>query len=157
SNEDKVTRVTLRVAELPRLEPDSRNFVADVLESIPEGVPSRIQVRWNSGNHAGPYGRRSQRAQTDAFPELIPGQVWRMALILRHPHAARTPHGFDYEGHVFARGIRATGTVRGSPLLLGDARWAGLSVAAQRARHIAREAMLPYLSELRWGGVLLAL
>lgn len=157
SNEDKVTRVTLRVAELPRLEPDSRIFVADVLESIPEGVPSRIQVRWNSGNHAGPYGRRSQRAQTDAFPELIPGQVWRMALILRHPHGSRNPHGFDYEGHVFAQGIRATGTVRGSPVLLRDDGWASVSVGAQRARHHVRAAMLPYLEELRWGAVLLAL
>ena len=157
SNEDKVTRVTLRVAELPRLEPDSRIFVAEVLSSIPEGVPNRIQVRWNSGKYAGPYGSRSRDPRAANFPELLPGQVWRMALILRQPHGSRNPHGFDYEGHVFAQGIRATGTVRGTPVFLYDDGWAGISVGAQRARHYVREAMLPYIGDLRWGGVLLAL
>lgn len=155
-NEDKVTRVVLRVAELPRLEPQSQIFVADVLSSVPQGVPSRIQVRWNAGKYSGPYGRRG-RYPIEEFPEIMPGQVWRMALILRSPHGARNPHGFDYEGHVFAQGIRATGTVRGRPTLLDDTPWAGLSVAAQRARHVVRDAMLPYIRELRWGAVLLAL
>lgn len=157
SNEDKVTRVVLRVAELPRLDPDSRVFVADVLSSKPEGVPTRIQVRWNSGQYAGPYGGGGRPRAASEFPQLIPGQVWRMALILRRPNGSRNPHGFDYEGHVFAQGIRATGTVRGAPVLLDDEPWAGLSVAAQRARHYVREAMLPYIRELRWGSVLLAL
>ena len=157
SNEDKVTRVVLRVAELPRLEPGSRIFVAETLSSIPGGVPSRIQVRWNAaGQYSGPYGNRQSTPDAD-FPELIPGQVWRMALVLRHPHGSRNPHGFDYEGHVFAQGVRATGTVRGTPVLLDDEAWASLSVVAQRARHRVREAMLPYIKELRWGGVLLAL
>lgn len=156
-NEDKVTRVVLRIAELPRLESDSRIFVAETLSSIPDGVPSRIQVRWNSGHFAGPYGSRSRSSQGAEFPELIPGQVWRMALILRQPHGSRNPHGFDYEGHVFAQGIRATGTVRGTPVLMRDDGWATLAVAAQRARHYVREAMLPYIEDLRWGGVLLAL
>ena len=157
SNEDKVTRVILRIAELPRLESDSRIFVAETLSSIPEGVPSRIQVRWNSGHFAGPYGKRSGSRQAHQFPELIPGQVWRMALILRQPHGSRNPYGFDYEGHVFAQGVRATGTVRGTPTLVRDDGWATLPVAAQRARHYVREAMLPFIEELRWGGVLLAL
>lgn len=156
-NVDKVTRVVLRVAELPRRESESRIFVADVLSSVPEGVPTRIQVRWNSGRYSGPYGPRPGRPSATEFPELFPGQVWRMALVLREPHGGRNPHGFDYEGHVFAQGIRATGTVRGKPVLLGDEPWAGLPVAAQRARHIVREAMLPHIGELRWGGVLLAL
>lgn len=157
SNEDKVTRVVLRVAELPRLEPDSRIFVAETLSSIPDGVPSRIQVRWNAvGQYSGPYGN-SQSGRVAEFPELIPGQVWRMALVLRNPHGSRNPHGFDYEGHVFAQGVRATGTVRGTPVLLRDETWTSLSVVAQRARHRVREAMLPYIKELRWGGVLLAL
>lgn len=155
-NEDKVSRVLLRVAELPRLDAESRVFVADVLSSTPEGVPSRIQVRWNAGRYSGPYGLRpGQRAAK--FPEIVPGQVWRMALVLRSPHGSRNPHGFDYEGHVFAQGIRATGTVRGKPERVADEPWAGLAVAAQRARHIVREAMLPYIGEQRWGGVLLAL
>lgn len=156
ANEDKVTRVVLRVAELPRLDTESRAFVADVLSSVPEGVPSRIQVRWNAGRYSGPYGPPVGQP-APSFPEILPGQVWRMALVLRSPHGSRNPHGFDYEGHVFAQGIRATGTVRGKPVLLRDEPWAGVAVAAQRARHIVREAMLPYIGEQRWGGVLLAL
>lgn len=156
ANEDKVTRVVLRVAELPRLGSESRLFVADVLSSVPDGVPSRIQVRWNSTRYSGPYGPRAGKPP-EAFPEIVPGQVWRMALVLRKPHGARNPGGFDYEGHVFAQGIRASGTVRGTPVLLGDEPWAGLAIAAQRARHVVREAMLPHIGELRWGGVLLAL
>jgi len=156
-NEDKVTRVVLRVAELPRLNPESRAFTAEVLSSVPEGVPSRIQVRWNAAAYSGPYGPKPGRSAVTEFPELVPGQVWRMALVLRNPHGSRNPYGFDYEGHVFAQGIRATGTVRGTPVLLADEPWAGLTVAAQRARHLVREAMLPYIGELRWGGVLLAL
>ena len=155
-NEDKVTRVVLRVAELPRLSHQSRSFTAEVISSKPEGVPSRIQVRWNAGRYSGPYGPRPNERPVE-FPEIVPGQVWRMALVLRTPHGSRNPHGFDYEGHVFAQGIRATGTVRGNPVLLRDEPWAGLSVAAQRARHHVRDAMLPYIEGLRWGGVLLAL
>jgi len=126
------------------------------LSSIPEGVPTRIQVRWNSAAYSGPYGPPAGKPPA-AFPDIFPGQVWRMALVLREPHGARNPHGFDYEGYVFAQGIRATGTVRGTPVLLADEPWAGLPVAAQRARHAVREAMLPHVGELRWGGVLLAL
>ena len=155
-NEDKVTRVVLRVAELPRLGHQSRGFTAEVLSSVPEGVPSRIQVRWNAGRYSGPYGPRPND-QPSEFPDILPGQVWRMALVLRSPHGSRNPHGFDYEGHVFAQGIRATGTVRGTPVLLRDEPWASLSVVAQRARHYVRAAMLPHIQELRWGGVLLAL
>ena len=155
-NEDKVTRVVLRVAELPRLSHQSRSFAAQVLSSKPEGVPSRIQVRWNAGRYSGPYGPRPNERPAD-FPEIVPGQVWRMALVLRTPHGSRNAHGFDYEGHVFAQGIRATGTVRGTPILLGDEPWASVPVAAQRARHYVRDAMLPYIEDLRWGGVLLAL
>src|SRR5690606_4739179 len=124
--------------------------------SVPSGVPARIQVRWNAGRYPGPYGPRPG-SKPEEFPELIPGQVWRMALVLRTPHGQRNPHGFDYEGYVFARGIRAVGTVRGKPVLLDDQPWAGLSVAAQRARHHVREAMLQHIGDLRWGPVLLAL
>src|SRR3546814_15947641 len=47
-NENKVARVVLRIAGLPKLGPDSRQFEAEVISSIPEGVPSRIQVSWAS-------------------------------------------------------------------------------------------------------------
>nr|WP_255676042.1 DNA internalization-related competence protein ComEC/Rec2 [Pusillimonas sp. MFBS29] len=154
-NENKVSRVVLRVAGLPRLGPDSRQFEAEVISSIPDGVPSRIQVSWSAGKWAGPYGR-ADRTPAD-FPELIPGQVWRMALTLKPPHGTRNPQLFDYESHAFAQGIRALGNVRGTPKYQHDEPWASLPVVAQRARYRVRAAMQPYLQDKRYGAVLLAL
>ncbi|MGP1615780.1 MAG: ComEC/Rec2 family competence protein, partial [Pollutimonas bauzanensis] len=160
ANENRVSRVVLRVAALPRLDPDSRQFEAEVISSMPAGVPSRIQVTWAAPDWAGPYGRAG-RAPADGgyagFAELAPGQVWRMSLTLKKPHGNRNPHAFDYESHLFAQGIRATGSVRGAPLLLRDEPWASLPVMAQRARHRVRAAMQPYLAGKRYGAVLLAL
>ncbi|MBP6018356.1 MAG: DNA internalization-related competence protein ComEC/Rec2 [Burkholderiaceae bacterium] len=154
-NENKVSRVVLRIAELPRLAPDSRHFQADVISSKPEGVPTRIQVSWAAAQWSGPYGNTNKPAAD--FPELIPGQVWRMSLTLKPPHGLRNPNAFDYEAYAFAQGIRATGSVRGTPVYLYDQPWANLGVVAQRARHYVRRAMLPYVQDKRYGAVLLAL
>lgn len=154
-NENKVSRVVLRIATLPRLWPDRRQFEAEVLSSQPAGVPSRILVSWSSGKWGGPY--RHADGPPASFPNLAPGQVWRMALTLKAPHGERNPHGFDYERHVFAQGLRATGSVRGTPQFVRDDPWVGLSVIAERARHLVREAMQPHLDGRRYGAVLLAL
>src|SRR5690606_29140520 len=103
----------------------------------------------------GPYAPAT--ATDFDFPALVPGQVWRMALVTRPVRAAMNPQGFDYARHAFAQGIRATGTVRGVPVLLRDEPWHSLEVLAQRARHIVREAMRPLLKGMRYGPVLLAL
>lgn len=154
-NENRVSRVVLRIAGLPRISPDSRHFEADVLSSSPGGVPSRIQVTWTAPNWSGPYGRGA--GPVAEFPELVPGQVWRMALTLKKPHGARNPHAFDYESYLFAHGIRATGSVRGTPRYLHDEPWTNLPIIAQRARYRVRAAMLPFLEGKRYGAVMLAL
>ncbi|CAM5389467.1 DNA internalization-related competence protein ComEC/Rec2 [Eoetvoesiella caeni] len=154
-NQNKVARVVLQVAGLVRLGADSRMFEADVISSRPAGVPSRIQVSWGAPGHSGPYGRFN--APAFDFPKLAPGQVWRMTLTLKRPHGARNLHGFDYEGYLFAQGIRATGSVRGTPVLLEDRPWASLPIAAQRMRHRVRAAASPFLEGMRYGPVLLAL
>lgn len=154
-NQNRVSRVVLRVASLVAIRSDSRQFEAEVISSRPAGVPSRIQVTWAAAGRSGPYGRFGQ--PDASFPELIPGQVWRMALTLKKPHGARNPHAFDYEAHMFANNLRATGSVRGAPKYLYDQPWAGLSIIAQRARHRVREAMRPYLRGKRYGAVLMAL
>lgn len=154
SNENRVTRVLVRVMELPRLAPDSRQFMAEVLSSVPAGVPRLVQVAWRAPGWNGPYGVGDE---PHAFPDILPGQLWRMALTLKTPVGLRNPDGFDYEGLLFARGVRATGAVRGTPRLEGDEPFASLTVAAERARHHVRQAMLPYLEGRRYGAVLLAL
>jgi len=107
-NEDRVSRVTLRVAELVRETPTSRRFVAQVLSAHPAGVPETIEVAWFGSGFAGPYGDREYgdreygaaepregepRSHSgvnppasdlpDGFPAIAPGQIWRMALNLR--------------------------------------------------------------------------
>jgi len=154
-NVDKVSRVTLRVDSLPRLQPDRLDFEAVVLDAHPGGVPERIRVRWPAAGWRGPYA--PARPPETPFPEVKPGQVWRMALVLRPVRAALNFHAFDAEAHAFAAGIRAQGSVRGTPEWLRDEDWAGLSVIAGRARHAVREAMAPSLRDLRYGPVLRAL
>lgn len=154
-NVDRVSRVTLRVDSLPRLQPDRLTFEAVVLDAHPGGVPERVRVRWPAAGWRGPYA--PARPPDPPFPEVRPGQVWRMALVLRPVRAAQNRHAFDAEAHAFAAGIRAQGTVRGTPEWLRDEDWAGLSVIAGRARHAVREAMAPHLQGLRYGPVLRAL
>src|SRR5690606_6863245 len=112
------------------------------------------QVSWRAPGWNGPYGVADE---PHPFPDIVPGQLWRMALTLKTPVGLRNPDGFDYEGLLFARGVRATGAVRGTPRLEGDEPFASLTVAGERARHHVRQAMLPYLEGRRYGAVLLAL
>lgn len=154
-NVDRVSRVELRVAGLVRHDPDRRQFEAEVLSARPEGVPQRILVSWAAGGWRGPY--HLPVAPEVPFPEIAPGQVWRMALVLRPVRAAINEYAFDYEGYRFAQGVRATGSVRGTPVLLRDEPGASLSLRAERARHVVREAMQPHLQGMRYGPVLLAL
>jgi competence protein ComEC len=154
-NEHRVARVELRVASLVKVSPDSRQFEAQVISSVPGGVPSRIYVTWSAPGWSGPYGNPGRAAYP--FSELIPGQVWRMAMVLKKPHGVRNPHGFDYEGFMFAQGLRATGAVRGTPQYLHDEPWTSLPIVAQRARHHVRAAMQRHLQDKRYAAVLLAL
>lgn len=43
------------------------------------------------------------------------GEVWSLTVRLRRPHGVQNPGGFDYEAHLFARGVRAVGYVRTEP------------------------------------------
>ncbi|MDX1594679.1 MAG: DNA internalization-related competence protein ComEC/Rec2, partial [Gammaproteobacteria bacterium] len=80
-------------------------------------VPRRVRVAW--------YG---------AHPPLHAGDRWHLRLRLKPPRGFRNPGGFDYEGWLFRRGIRATGYVRAHPenRRLGPA--PGPGAALQRLR-----------------------
>ncbi|WP_323000411.1 ComEC/Rec2 family competence protein [Castellaniella sp.] len=154
-NVDRVSRVVLRVQGLPRLQPDRIRFEADVLDAHPAGVPQRILVSWPASGWRSPYA--APHPADPPFPVVQAGQVWRMALVLRPIRAAQNTAAFDYEGHMFAAGIRASGTVRGVPEHLRDEGWHGITIVADRARHRIRQAMAPYLEDKRYGAVLRAL
>ncbi len=141
-HENVVTRLTYRVTSLPNDTSESVRFEAQVLEPFKAGVPTSLQVSW---------------LKTSTMPLVLPGQVFRAALVLRRPHSNLNPHGFDYEGHLFAKNIRALGRVRGLPVLLEDDPYASFSVSIARARHVAREGMRRVTADMPYGAVLIAL
>lgn len=149
-HQDAVARLVLRVAELPDADARGVRFTAEQAGPGLPGVPRRILVSWlapQAGRQEGP----------PALPQVVPGQVWRMALVLRRPHAPLNPDAADGEARLFARGLRATGTVRGQPRLLDDQPWASAGVAIERARHRVREGMRRALGGHRYAPVLIAL
>lgn len=128
------------------------------VERAPPGVPPRIVLNW--------YDARGEQASL-ARPALPAGSRWQLRVRLKRPHGNMNPHGFDYEGWLFARGIGATGHVRISgdavPRML-EAEAAGVGYAVQRARQAVRERFERALGVVDgasvthpWAGVLIAL
>lgn len=150
AHQDQVSRLIVRVAELPDGDDRHQRFVAELAEPSRPGIPSRIQVTWQA-----PPG--AKRGTLQDIPQLLPGQVWRMALVLRRPHGLLNPAGPDAEARMFARGLRAVGTVRGQPRLLDDQPWASPGIAIERARHRVREGLRKALGGHRYAPVLIAL
>lgn len=141
-HENVVTRLKFRIKTMPQLKDQMQMFQAELLEPMPHGIPKHIQVIW----------RGNIENET-----ILPGQVWRAALVLRRPHGAINPHGFDYEGLMFQRNIRAIGQVRGQPKLIDDDKYHSFGIMVDRARHHIRAAMLVALKDARYGPVLIAL
>lgn len=48
-------------------------------------------------------------------PPLASGERWRVTARLKPPRGLHNPGGFDYQRHLYQRGIDATGYVRGEP------------------------------------------
>ena len=144
AHHDVVSRLAVRIVDLPQGDGSQWRFMAETGAGRPAGIPARIAVSWR----ALPGAR---------LPELLPGQVWRMALVVRHPYASRNPHGYDAEARLFALGIRATATVRGMPVLLRDEPWSRAGVILERIRHHVRKGMRLAMGERRYAPVLIAL
>ncbi|MHC3921557.1 DNA internalization-related competence protein ComEC/Rec2 [Alcaligenes nematophilus] len=151
---NKVSRVELEIQSLIQAGPNYRQFQARVLDSQPPGLPEQILVRWNAAQ-----GHRSlyREPSVQSFPELMPGQRWRMSLLMRPPQGARNPHGFDAERHAMTQGWRAVGSVRGQPQRLDFDPAQSWFTWTERLRHHLRNVLMPYVQEQRWGGVMLAL
>ena len=142
--EDVVTRTVFRIESMVRDQSDSLRFAASVLDPILPGVPRDIEVAWR----VAPDGVKQ---------DLVPGQVWRAALILRSPRGLSNPHGFDYEGHAFARNVRAIGRVRGLPVWQREEPWASVSVVIGRVRQAVRTRIRKHVGNKLYGAVLIAL
>lgn len=154
-NVDKVSKVLLRVYGLPKIQIDKVSFFAQVISSHPPGVPSFIRVTWADGKWRSPYAE--VKPANPPLPDIHAGQIWQMSLVLKPVSSSQNQNLFDYEAYSFAAGVRAQGTVRGQPKFIKTDYWHDLPVIANRARHLIRVSMNPYLQDLRYGPVLRAL
>ncbi|WP_260986228.1 DNA internalization-related competence protein ComEC/Rec2 [Bordetella genomosp. 13] len=143
---DHVTRLTVQVTSLPQDDEGQRRFMAQVDDGRPDGIPARIRIAW-----------RARPGEVDRLPDVLPGQRWRMALVLRRPYGAANPYAWDAELRDFADGVRAVGTVRGRPVLIEDQPWASVGIAIERLRYRIRAGMRQALEGDRYGPVLVAL
>lgn len=141
--ENVVTRVTFRVMAMSQDQNDQQKFTVQRIDPDTPGIPVNMMVIWPQG----PLSKNN----------VLPGQVWRAALVLKRVHSASNPAGFDYEAFMFQKNIRAMGKVRGVPKLISDDPYSALSVMVARSRHNIRQAMRKSLGDARYAPVMIAL
>lgn len=146
AHQNQVTRLTVQVISLAQDDQGGRRFLVEADDNRPAGIPRRIRVVW----HARPGAEQS-------LPQVLPGQWWRMALVLKRPYGPSNPFAQDLELRDFAEGVRANGTVRGKPVLVGDQPWANAGIVIERLRHHIRAGMRAVLDGRRYAPVLIAL
>ncbi len=107
------------------------------------------------GDRVVPFAARIRLNWYGRYPDLVPGQPWRLTVRLKAPHGFRNPGGFDYEGWLFQHRIRATGYVRAKGINepLGVAQ----GYPVQRLRHGLRTRIQAVLADSPVQGLLLAL
>jgi competence protein ComEC len=89
------------VADLPRPHPQGLRFRFDVEQVLTPGlhVPARLQLA-------------SYESGKDTPLALHAGERWQLTVRLKSPHGSANPYGFDYEGWLLERKLRATGYVQ---------------------------------------------
>ncbi|ARP82362.1 DNA internalization-related competence protein ComEC/Rec2 [Bordetella genomosp. 8] len=145
--ENHVARATVRVVSLVESSPDALRFDAEVLASAPAALPRRLRVSWPLPIHG----------DASVSRPVIPGQHWKMALVLKRPHALQNPHAPDGEARMFQLDVRATATVRGKPQSVLDEGYRFGMIGIHRARHTLRQRMRSLLGDTRHGAVVIAL
>lgn len=101
--------VTGVVASIPYKDNRKQRFEFDIetLEYNKKKIPSigKVRISW--------YGKRSKgNKKSRSKVSLKAGQRWQFWLRLKQPHGFMNPAGFDYEGWLYSKKIRATGYVR---------------------------------------------
>ncbi|HTH93690.1 MAG TPA: DNA internalization-related competence protein ComEC/Rec2 [Rhodocyclaceae bacterium] len=137
------------VADMPQKIDRGWRFDFDV-DSVASGsshVPRHVSLAWYE------HGFRDE--QNASVPPLHAGERWQFTVRLKRPHGNLNPYGFDYEGWLFQRGIRATGYVRANADAVQLAPSSGHWV--ERARQEIRQRFERTLPDSPYAGVLVAL
>lgn len=123
------------------------DFDVDSAASGTQQVPRHVSLAW--------YEQGFRDEGISPVPPLHAGERWQLTARLKRPHGNLNPYGFDYEGWLFQRGIRATGYVRTNAdafqLTPPSGRW------VERARQEIRERFERTLPDAPYVGVLVAL
>lgn len=100
--------VTGVIASIPLEDKRKRRFEFDIesLEHKKEKLPfaAKVRISW--------YSTRGNKNFYKNKAKLKAGQRWQFWLRLKQPHGFMNPGGFDYEGWLYQKKIRATGYVR---------------------------------------------
>jgi competence protein ComEC len=131
------------VAGLPSTMERGLRFEFEVEQVATPGVavPPRLSLAW--------YGQDVA---------VAPGERWAFSARLRRPHGTFNPGGFDLEGWLFERKLRAGGYVRDAPAprRLEPMVWS-IAAAIDRTRAELRARLLQRVGGWPLGGVLIAL
>jgi competence protein ComEC len=144
--------VTGVVDDLPHASERGTRFALAVEQVLTDGaiVPARIALVWPAAWQGG--------VAADEVPDLAAGERWRLTLRLKAPHGYANPHGFDLEGWMLERNLRASGYVRHDPanerLALHAGRWRD---HVARLRERVRERIAAALPGADYAGVVAAL
>jgi competence protein ComEC len=146
------------VADLPQSFERGVRFTF-VVETAPAPVPSRIALSWY--RQVVPIADEEGDMEA-APPGVLPlpraGERWRFVVRLKRPHGGLNPHGFDYEGWMFERGIRATGYVRkGLQTARLETQPASFSASVGQLREAVRTRIKRTLAQQPYAGVVTAL
>ncbi|WP_284617427.1 DNA internalization-related competence protein ComEC/Rec2 [Aquabacterium humicola] len=148
--------VTGVIAALPDAGATGTRFLFEVEDAragaTPVAIPALLSLGWYSA-------LPEDEAAAEPRATLRAGQRWRLPVRLKQPHGAMNPGGFDVELWLWERGVRATGSVRGSvrgvaaPVLLAE----GVAHPVERLRQALRDALQREVADARAAGVLAAL
>lgn len=169
-------QITGVVSSLPQLLSEDRGLRFELtLDPVLPGVPEKIQLSWyrawrEVAQQARPAAPRTAGGMATAallappsLPQLHAGERWQLTVRLKSPHGNYNPHGFDYEGWMLARNLRATGYVRQSKnTALEQNRRLAEFVATPatllaRLREHLRAAFQAQLGDRPYAGILVAL
>ncbi|MFN4148469.1 MAG: DNA internalization-related competence protein ComEC/Rec2 [Rhodocyclaceae bacterium] len=152
--EGRDIEMTGTIAEMPqRFERGVRFVFAPEQASAP--VPSRILLSWYRQVDAGIDEEiEDHAAPASGLPLPHAGERWRFLVRLKRPHGNVNPHGFDYEGWLFERGLRATGYIKKSAQ---TKRLAPAGFGIERWREATRARIQRALPDAPYAGVPIAL
>lgn len=146
-----------RPAEIPtRLLGQDVQIVGHI-ERIPKDRPgsSSFLFRASQLTHAGhryPGNWLLRLGWYEDPPELVSGDQWQLRVRLKQAHGFMNPGGFDYEGWLYAQGVKYTGYVRGE-----EQHKLASHYGLHRLRQIISSELASNISSKRAAGVVRAL